>query len=128
MKHRSAGFTLIELLVTVAIIGVLAAIAFPFYAGYRQRAFDARALNDCWDAINAEEAYYLTNHTYIPIGPLGPFDTPHHIDTPGFTLAPTVALTVTVTGDQFTVSAYSNRGMTRYDYDNVTSVITESPL
>jgi len=65
MKRNEKGFTLIELLVVIAIIGILAAIAIPQFAEYRQRGFDARAKSDLRNVAAAEEAYFADSEAYV---------------------------------------------------------------
>jgi type IV pilus assembly protein PilA len=57
MKREDEGFTLIELLVVVLIIGVLAAIAIPAFAGQRSKAYEAAMRSDLHSLRNAQSAW-----------------------------------------------------------------------
>lgn len=62
MKHT--GFTLIELLITVAIVGILAAVAVPSYTEYTKRGNRSDALNQMQQILDAQERYFLQNNSY----------------------------------------------------------------
>ena len=59
------GFTLIELMVTLAILGVLAAIAIPAYNGYITTAKMSEAQNNLAAIRLAQEEYFLENNSYF---------------------------------------------------------------
>jgi prepilin-type N-terminal cleavage/methylation domain-containing protein len=63
-RETRRGFTLIELLVVVAIIGILASIAIPQFAAYRQRAQNALVEADARNAATAQEAYFVDAGSY----------------------------------------------------------------
>lgn len=62
MATQKNGFTLIEILVVVVVLGAIAAIAIPHYAGAKNKAYQAAMAADLRAAAILEEQYSADNH------------------------------------------------------------------
>lgn len=84
-SKRKKGFTLAELLLAVAVVGVLAAIAFPSYSKYVERMKITTAVNDIIDIGVKIERFKTANNGILPttlaelndVPALDPWDNPY---------------------------------------------------
>ncbi len=64
MSQSSTGFTLIELMITVAIVGILAAIAYPSYQNSVQKSWRSNAASCLSELAQRMERRYTTQSRY----------------------------------------------------------------
>lgn len=63
-RGLQAGFTLIELMITVAIVGIIAAVAYPSYTSYVQRSRIAEATGTLSTTRVRLEQFFQDNRNY----------------------------------------------------------------
>lgn len=61
---KQFGFTLIELMITVAIVGILAAIAYPSYTDFVTRSNRSEGQGELLRFANLQEQYFVDYRTY----------------------------------------------------------------
>ncbi|QOL25771.1 prepilin-type N-terminal cleavage/methylation domain-containing protein [Thalassotalea sp. LPB0316] len=64
MKKLNRGLTLIELMVAVAIIGILAGVAYPSYVDFVTRSNRAEPQRELMRIANLQEMFYVDNRAY----------------------------------------------------------------
>lgn len=65
MQRVQQGFTLIEVMITVAIVGILLAVAVPAYGDYVTRGRLSEAFTALGGAQPAAEQFWSNNRTYV---------------------------------------------------------------
>jgi prepilin-type N-terminal cleavage/methylation domain-containing protein len=65
MRQRTAGFTLVELMIVVAILGLLAAVAIPQFAGHKEEGRTAAMVSSLSVLRTAVDSYW-TQHDAFP--------------------------------------------------------------
>lgn len=88
LDRRSRGFTLIELMIVVAVVGILAAIAYPSYQDQVRRSARSAAQQFMMDVASRQQQVLLDRRGYVGVTATAYFpNAPTDATNPGLNLA-----------------------------------------
>lgn len=65
-RTRTKGFTLIELMITVAIIAIMAAVAYPSYTDHVRKGVRRAAQAQMLEIANRQQQFLISTRAYVP--------------------------------------------------------------
>jgi len=121
---KSFGFTLIEVMIVVAIVGILATVAYPSYVEHVTRSNRAEALRELVRIANLQEQFFVDSRTYtanlsqLGLGSAANFET----ETGRYI----ISSVVNVAGNTFTLTATAQGVQASNDNTCTTMGITDT--
>ncbi len=109
-RRGDKGFTILELMVSVAIVGILAAVAIPSFRTYQWKAKRGEAYVNLGALANTQKAYFAIADTYLGVAPAEPGMTLG--DVPG-----TKSRNSDGIGTAFGPIGFASEGYVYFDYD-----------
>ena len=104
VANRAFGFTLIELMIVVAIVGILATVAYPSYLDYVVRSNRSEAPRELVRLANLQEQLFVDSRAYTAdmsdlVGTSAVYETPNkHYKISATVVGSTFTLTLPIAG------------------------------
>lgn len=123
IRQKIQGMTLIELMITIAIIGILASIAYPSYTDYVIRTNRSEAQRELLRLASLQERYFVDSRSYASdMRNLGMSDDPFVTESGNYS----IDATINGAGSTFTLTATAQGNQATNDIPCVTMSITDT--